>query len=118
MENEAKSGTETDVVRKLVEAVFAAPPTLQDKALRVLRGESIEPVKEVKPEPFITLRACGAALGLSACSLWRWNVPGHELGGRRKFRISEVIAYIESDKFRAHAKRLRKRQIARTSNQS
>jgi len=36
MENEVKTGMETDLVRKLVEAVFAAPPTLQDKALRVL----------------------------------------------------------------------------------
>ena len=108
MENEAKSGTETDVARKLVEAVFAAPPTLQDKALRVLRGESIEPVKEDKPDRFITLKQCGAAIGVSACSLWRWNVPGHELGGRRRFRISEVLAYLESKEFRAHAKRLQK----------
>ena len=49
-----------------------------------------------QPEPYLTLREIGQKLNLSPCSLWRWKVPGHELGGRRRFRMSEVQAYLES----------------------
>jgi len=46
-------------------------------------------------------------LGVSAISLWRWKVPGHELGGRRRFRVSEVLAYLESPEFKAIAEALK-----------
>ena len=38
---------------------------------------------------------------------WRWGVPGHELGGRRRFRLSEVVAYLESDAFKRRAVELK-----------
>lgn len=110
MESLSENGLENDVVRKVIEAVFPAPPELQEKALRVLRGELIEQKQDSKPEQFISLKTCGKALGISTTSLWRWNVPGYDLGGRRRFRLSEVNAYLESERFRAHAKRLRKQR--------
>jgi hypothetical protein len=97
-----------DMVKKLIEAVFAAPPALQEKALGVLRGESTSlPVPAIS-EPYVTLKVCAKALGVSATSLWRYQIPGNELGGRRKFRVSEVAAYLESEEFRVVSKLIRK----------
>ena len=45
------------------------------------------------------MREVSRRLGISACSLWRYGVPGHELGGRRRFRMSEVEAYLASKEF-------------------
>ena len=81
------------VLENLISAALAAPKEKQEHALRVLRAEDIGgPCME----PFLTLRETARQLGVSACTLWRWKVPGHEIGGRRRFRMSEVVAYIEA----------------------
>lgn len=60
------------------------------------------------PESYVTLKKCAQQLGISTTSLWRYNIPGHELGGRRKFRLSEVEAYLASDALRQRAAKLRR----------
>jgi len=102
---------DNDLVKKLIEAIFTAPPDLQEKALVVLRGESPSLPVPAIPEPFVTLKVCAKALGVSATSLWRYQIPGNELGGRRKFRISEVAAYLESEEFRTVSKRIRNERV-------
>ncbi len=79
-------------------------------ALRVLRGEAAlaDPAEvAIAAEPYLTLREVGKRLCISPCSLWRWGVPGHEMGGRRRFRMSEVTAYLDSDAFRHRADELK-----------
>lgn len=91
-------------------AVLAATPDRKAMALRVLRGEDGGGGGEKKnalPERFVTQRELVKMLGVSAISLWRWKVPGHELGGRRRFRVSEVMAYLESPEFKALAEELK-----------
>ena len=105
-------GTGSDLTGELLAAVVAAPVERKKDALLVLRGEaevasSVPSPETVGPEPYLTLKECARRLGVSACSLWRWGVPGHELGGRRRFRVSEVAAYLESEEFKATAERLR-----------
>jgi hypothetical protein len=99
----------------LTEELMAAALTATDErkaaALRALRGDPADKCQgsEVRgPEPFLTLKESAKRLGVSACSLWRWGVPGHELGGRRKFRMTEVEAYLQSDEFRRRAAKLRR----------
>ncbi len=95
------------LVESLMQAALTAPDDRKLEALRVLRGETTpEPAKQV-PEPFVTLRECARQLGVSTCSLWRWKIPGHSLGGRRRFRVSEVVAYLESDAVKQRAAELR-----------
>lgn len=99
-----------DVTSDLLAAVLAATPDRKAMALRVLRGEDGGGNGEKKnalPEKFVTQRELVKMLGVSAISLWRWKVPGHELGGRRRFRVSEVLAYLESAKFKAIAEELK-----------
>ena len=99
-----------DATSDLLAAVLAATPDRKSAALRVLRGEDSVGGGEKRnalPERFVTQRELGRMLGVSAISLWRWRVPGHELGGRRRFRVGEVLAYLESPEFREVAEGLK-----------
>lgn len=100
----------SDLNGELLTLLATASQERKVAALRVLRGEAglAEPGDSpVTAEPFLTLREVGRRLGVSPCSLWRWGVPGHELGGRRRFRLSEVVAYLESDAFKHRADELK-----------
>ncbi len=94
----------TDKTSDFLSALLAAPEERRAEALRVLRGDAGPNTPADRgPEPYLTLREVGRRLGVSPCSLWRWQVPGHELGGRRRFRLSEVAAYLESAEFKRRA---------------
>ena len=101
-----------DVTSDLLAAVLAATPDRKAAALRVLRGEDggTGDKRNAPPERFVTQRELVKLLGVSAISLWRWKVPGHELGGRRRFRVSEVLAYLETPEFKALAEDLKARR--------
>lgn len=103
-----------DLTGDLLAAVMAAPAERKEAALRMLRGEAVAPAKR-ETEPFLALNECARRLGVSACSLWRWGVPGHSLGGRRKFRMSEIEAYLESEAFRKRAAEVREEEREKRS---
>jgi hypothetical protein len=86
-----------------MQAALLATDAHKREALRVLRGDAAEPEKRQETEPYLTLREVGRRLGVSPCSLWRWGVPGHDLGGRRRFRMREVEAYLAGDEFKRRA---------------
>ncbi|MDD5706543.1 MAG: helix-turn-helix domain-containing protein [Kiritimatiellae bacterium] len=96
-----------DCTNDLLTALVTATPERKAAALRALRGEVEFAAKVPETEAYLTLREVGRRLGISACSLWRYGVPGHELGGRRRFRMSEVEAYLASDGFKQRAADLR-----------
>lgn len=101
------------LVEELMQAALTAPDELKARALRVLRGVPLPTPVERDTEKYLTLKECAKRLGVSACSLWRWQVPGHELGGRPKFRLSEIEAYLQTDAFRRRAAELREQDRAR-----
>jgi excisionase family DNA binding protein len=90
----------------LVQAAMEAPAACRQDALRILRGETAETMRS-QPEPYLTLRETAKRLGISTATLWRWKIPGHELGGRPRFRISEVEAYLKCEEFRRRVSALR-----------
>lgn len=99
----------SDLTGELLTAVVGATDERKQAALRALRGDPEPERSTVRggAEPFLTLKESAKRLGVSACSLWRWGVPGHDLGGRRKFRMTEIEAYLQSDAFRRKAAQLR-----------
>lgn len=101
------------LTEELMQAALTAPDDLKVRALRVLRGLQQAAPVERDTEKYLTLKECARRLGVSACSLWRWQVPGHELGGRPKFRLSEIEAYLQTDAFRRRAAELREQDRAR-----
>lgn len=100
----------TTLTAELLEAVLSAPEKLKYEAIQLLRGQiSFEPhpVDCKTHEPYLSLREVAQRVGFSACTLWRYGIPGHELGGRRRFRLSEVHAYLKSEEFKRRAAALR-----------
>lgn len=101
------------LTEEIMQATFAAPDSRKREALKVLKGETASADAETirrcsgLAEPYLSLREVGRRLGVSVCSLWRWGVPGHELGGRRRFRMSEIEAYLASDVFKKRAENLK-----------
>ena len=107
--------TGSDLTGELLAAMVVAPVELKEAALLLLRGEAqlATAAVDVKPTPtgpeaYVTLKECAKRLGVSSCSLWRWGVPGHPLGGRRRFRVTEVAAYLESAAFRERVEELKR----------
>ena len=98
------------LTEELMQAALTAPEERKAAAIRVLRGDPVHEQSAARGdtvERFLTLKECARRLGVSACSLWRWQVPGHELGGRRKFRMTEIEAYLASPEFQRRAAELR-----------
>ena len=86
---------------EILQAILSAPPDRRRDALRVLRGEAIVVEPHHAPsEQYLSLRALSGILNVSPCTLWRWRVPGHGFGGRPRYRLSEVRAYLESEDFK------------------
>lgn len=105
-----------DSTAQILHAALSADETVSTEqtraAVAILNGNEPEQGPKV-PEPYITLREAGKRLGISPCSLWRWGVPGHSLGGRRRFRLSEIESYLVSDAMNQRAEELRQERISR-----
>lgn len=104
-------------LEELMTAAMAATPDRRREALLLLRGEtpavqSGPPNAVTQVEPYLRLKEVAARLGVDPSTLWRWAVPGHELGGQRRFRLSEVAAYLESDAFQRRSAALRFRNLS------
>jgi len=85
----------------LLQAALSAPPERQAAALRLLRGEL------PKSEPSVTLRRLAQLVGFGVTTLRRWNVPWHDYGGARRYKVSEVEAYLKSEAFARRCASLR-----------
>ena len=106
----------SDLNGDLLTLLVSASAERKREAITVLRGEArLDDESSPGPEPYLTLREVGRQLGVSPCSLWRWGVPGHKLGGRRRFRMSEVEAYLASDEFKQKVKELKRKRNGRAS---
>lgn len=97
-------------LEEIMTAAMVAPTDLKAQALRVLRGQArvAEPASTLPAsEPLLTLSELAERIKLSPCTLWRWKVPGHEFGGRRRYRLAEVTAYLQSQEFQRRQMALR-----------
>lgn len=93
------------LTEELIQAALAAPDERKRQALDLLRGVRFE--LELAIEPYLTLKQVATKLNLHPSTLWRWGVPKHDLGGRPRFLLSEVRAYLDTDDFKRRAVDLR-----------
>lgn len=98
------------VSNELLQAVLTASEDQQRAALKVLRGEAAVSAESPAKERFMTLKEIGQTLGFHSSTLWRWNVPGHDLGGRRRFLLSEVRAYLKTPEFQQRVNELKQQR--------
>jgi hypothetical protein len=108
----------SDLTGELLAAVVRATDERKQSALRVLRGEPGtdgrgQRAEGKRPECYVGLQEVAEFLGVSARSVWRWRVPGHKLGSRTRFRLSEVAAYLETKEFRQTMEELKAERDAR-----
>lgn len=110
-------------LEELLAAAMGAPPSLRRQAIGVLRGNtSVVELADVSraPEPYRSLRAISRITGISTTTLWRYEIPGHDLGGRPRYKLSEVESYLQSEEFKRRAAALRAQRKftakARTKN--
>lgn len=97
-------------LEEIMTAAMVAPTDLKAQALRVLRGQARvaeQSSRSPASEPLLTLRELAVSIKLSPCTLWRWKVPSHEFGGRRRYRLAEVTAYLQSQEFQRRQMALR-----------
>jgi len=97
-------------LEELLSALLGAQPERREDALRFLRGElqfATASTAQRANEPYLSLKAIGRELGVSPCTLWRWQVPGYDLGGRPRYKLSEVESYLKSEEFKRRAAALR-----------
>lgn len=94
-----------NISTELLQALVTASAEQQASALKILRGETADPLPDA--EPYLTLKQVSAKLNFHPSTLWRWGVPKHSLGGRPRFLLSEVRAYVDSPEFQKKAKALK-----------
>jgi len=97
-------------LEELVQAAMAAPLEQREHALMVLQGhaQAVAPDAAVAPyEPYLTLREAAKRLGMSSATFWRWKVPGHQFGGRNRYKLTEIEAYLMSKEFKRRCATLR-----------
>lgn len=90
-------------------AAMAAPSDRLAAALAVLKGDN-RPEQAAKPvvhEKFVSLQRLQEVTGIGRITLWRYNVPGHRHAGRMRYRVSEVLAFLESPQFQTVVAALR-----------
>ncbi|HMO51218.1 MAG TPA: helix-turn-helix domain-containing protein [Kiritimatiellia bacterium] len=98
---------------RLIAALEKVPAHIQEKAIAFLENSDQADTSLLsEPEPFLTLRELAEKLNFHPSTLWRWQVPCHELAGRPRFKASEVLAYLSSDDFRNRARQLRQHRRA------
>ncbi len=67
------------------------------------------------PEKYLTLRDVAQEVGLHASWLHRLQVPsscGHRIAGRKRYKVSEVQAYLESDRCHVRVRELSEQRKA------
>jgi len=101
----------TDLTNDILQALLHATDEQKHAALQALRGVRILPEPDI--EPYMTLRQVARKLNFDPSTLWRWGIPKRSLGGRARFLLSEVRAYIESPECRQRAKLLQLERAAR-----
>ena len=95
----------TDITQELLQALLNATDAQKLAALQTLKGTHGDGIRQ-EQEPFLSLKEVAQILHVHYTTLWKWSVPGHRWAGRPKYRMSEVLAYLESPAFRQRAKDL------------
>ncbi len=90
-----------NTTEELFRLAVAVPEDKVADALSVLRGQAVAvDVNAASNEPYLSLKELAKHFCMHSCTLWRWRIPGHDIGGHRRYRISEVAAYLRSKEFK------------------
>lgn len=81
-----------DMLRNILCGVGCEPGRV-DRALPVLLGN--DDVTPAPPEPMLPSKRLCEQLDISTTTLWRLQPPCHLVGARKRYRLSEVLSFLE-----------------------
>lgn len=100
----------------LAAAIAGVEPKKRDRIFEfILNDAPLSTQPGGTAEPYVTLAQLATQLNFHPTTLWRWNVPRHELAGRPRFIVSEVVAYLQSPEFKSRARELKRSRRARSA---
>lgn len=107
-------------VEEFLQLLLAASEVRREGALRVLRGhaQAVEPGSQPMTfEPLLTRAEAARRLGVTRQTLRLWKVPSTGAIGRKRFRLSQIEAYLGSEEFQRRRAALRgSRKSAKTAS--
>ncbi len=105
----SRSG-DSGLLGRIVEAAMGSTSDRIEDAIRLLNGgrDAVSgPESKATDEAYLSLRQLSVEIGISPSTLWRYQIPGHEMGGHPRYKRSEVEAYLKSEAFKRRAASLR-----------
>ena len=97
-------------VEEFLQLLLAASEVRREGALSVLRGhaQAVEPGSQPMTfEPLLTRAEAARRLGVTRQTLRLWKVPSTAAIGRKRFRLSQIEAYLASEEFQRRRAALR-----------
>ena len=97
-------------VEEFLQILLAASDARKEAAMRVLRGhaQAVEPGSQpLTFEPLLTRAEAARRLGVTRQTLGLWKVPSSSVIGRKRYRLSEIEAYLGSQEFQRRRAALR-----------
>ena len=85
----------SEKINDLLAAIAQATDEQQEAALRALKGGD----DSKSEEKLISIRQLGCLLGVHPTTIWRWDIPCHHIGTRRRYKLSEALEYLQSQEF-------------------
>lgn len=79
-----------DIIRPLLEQLGFDDAHIH-QALTALSGTPSAPPQQ---EPLLTQKELCASLKVSHTTLWRMGLPTYNVGGRKRYRLSEVLRHL------------------------
>ncbi len=84
------TANKAEIIRPLLEQLGFDDEHIH-QALAALSGTPSAPSQ---PEPLLTQKELCAALKVSHTTLWRMGLPTYNVGGRKRYRLSEVLRHL------------------------
>lgn len=100
--------TKYEIIRNFLELAEATSPENIDTIMKLM-GRPIEKVPPIAI--YLTQKKLASILGFNPTTLYRWQVPCHDIGGCRRYVLSEVQAYLSGPEIRDVVARLRNKRL-------
>jgi len=100
-------------VEEFLQIMLAASEARKEGALQVLRGQAVAVEPGSQPltfEPLLSRWQVARRLGVTCQTLRRWKIPASSVLGRNRYRLSDIEAYLSSEKFQRRRAALRAEQ--------
>ena len=106
-ESSVVSSTEPPKLESFLAAYHAASEEYRRAGLKAAMAALTGQTKESSGEELLTARSLADRLDIVPSTVWRWRFPYVDWLGRKRYRLSDCQAYLQSDAFQLRRLALR-----------